>query len=149
MKRQRYNLTAKWTVDAPIDLTWNALIDPHLWPFWWPDIKQVKQLESPQLVAVRWRGLAGYALHVVVDTEDFKEQEFMRLKFSGDISGHGEVRLKAKNKQTTIVSFEWEVKTVPAWMNYLAKWLRKSFVYTFENGMKRAQKGINKYLAEQ
>lgn len=148
MKRQRYNLTGKWTVNAPIDMTWNALIDPDTWQMWWPDVKHVKQLESPSLVAVRWRGITGFALHIVVDTEDLKEQEFMRLRLSGDISGQGEVRLSAKSKNTTIVTFGYEVQTIRSWMNYLAKWLRKMFITTYERGMKRAEKGLNKYLSE-
>jgi uncharacterized protein YndB with AHSA1/START domain len=148
MKRQSYSISGKWTIAAPLDTVWDALMNHTTWKTWWPDVRDAHQLEEPQLVAVKWNGIPGHTMHVVVDTEDYKEHENVRFKFSGDISGHGELWLRVKNRQTTSVTFGWEVQTVQPWMNYAPEWMQKLFRRSAERSMRRAEKGLNKYLSE-
>lgn len=152
-----FHFRSRWRLGCPREQVWDALVDFHQWPVWWPGLEKVIETIhgdpggiGQQATSV-WRGPIGYSLTITIEAVERVHPEFLCGVASGDVVGEGSWRLTpvpgsgAENTWTG-VEFDWNVRTNRRWMEFLTPIARPIFVSGHDRVMERGAIGLAEHL---
>jgi hypothetical protein len=147
-----YHFVTHWSIKAPIEDVFEALMTPERYAEWWPSIVSDKSL-TPGMTGVGARaervvrGRLPYQLRYVTTTTHLAPPREVAYDSDGDLVGPGRFLLEPQNEGTE-VTFDWDVRTTGKLMNWLEPLLRPLFAWNHDWVMERGGKGLNRWLAE-
>jgi len=114
-----------WHIEAPLEAVCAAISDTLNWPQWWHNVERVEKLLPGDQLGVgsicryTWRGRLPYRLTFDICVTHVEPLAVIVGVASGDVEGTGRWSFST-DKDVTIVRYDWQVCTTPAWMNLLA-----------------------------
>jgi hypothetical protein len=146
-----YRFLTTWRFDSPVERVWDALLQPTVWPRWWPYVSSVTELERGDETGIgashrfTWRGCLPYRLSF--DSRITRLERHVRIEAdaSGDLVGTGRWLL-AGGEGVTEVRYEWIVSTTKPWMNLLAPFLSPAFRWNHDRVMAAGGRGLARQL---
>lgn len=147
-----FHFHSRWELACLREQIWDALVDFHTWPGWWPGLDRVvEQIHGNadgigQRAVSSWRGPAGYSLQIEIESVERVHPEFLHGVASGDVVGEGTWELLDVGTGWTAVEFDWNVRANRPWMEFLAPVARPIFISSHDLVMKRGAEGLAGYL---
>ena len=143
----RYRLLTTWLLEAPRPQVWDVLQDVRAWPQWWEGAESVVELDAGDhrrvgsRYRVRWRGRVPYAVEIEFVVDVVRQPALMEGRSSGALVGAGRWRL-FEEAGVTAVTYEWDVRTSPRWMNAAAPLARPLLTANHDWVMRRGGEGL-------
>ena len=147
-----YEFVTTWTIDAPIDTVWDAILDSERWPEWWKGAKDVVALQAGDADGVgdvrryNFRSRLPYDLVFDIRTTRVEAPHALDGAASGELVGEGRWRLRATDAGT-VVRYEWDVSTTRRWMNWLTPIARPFFRWNHNVVMRWGEEGLRRHLS--
>ena len=148
--KARYRFFTTWVFDSPSEPIWQAILDIDRWPEWWRGVEVVEQLEKGDGGGVgcvyrnRWRSVLPYTVGFTLRTTQVEPCRFLEAEATGQLEGVG--RWRFYEGAGTAVTYEWLVRTTPAWMNVLTPVARPIFVWSHNVVMRWGGECLAKHL---
>jgi uncharacterized protein YndB with AHSA1/START domain len=126
-----YSFLTTWILDAPRESVWDAIYEVESWPAWWRGVKRVNKLEHGNGVGVgaryrhEWRSVIPYPVRFETRITGIERLHLIEAEADGELAGTG--RWRFFDGSTTVVTYEWNVRTTRPWMNLLAPVARPVF----------------------
>lgn len=149
-----YRFLTVWRIGAPIDRVFATILDAPGWPRWWPSVRKVELIERGDEDGVgtvfryTFRGWLPYSLVFDVRATRVEPSTVLEGTATGELEGTGRWVLEPAG-ETTIVRYEWHVKTTRWWMNLAAPIARLVFTWNHNYVMERGRRGLQRYLLVQ
>ncbi|NMG54594.1 SRPBCC family protein [Aromatoleum aromaticum] len=147
----RYDVTTWWRFDAPLEAVWDAIVDAENWPVWWSGIEEVVTLapgDGSGIGARRrctCRGLLPFRLTIVTCVTRVEPLRLIEGRVSGELEGVGRCHL-GRDARFTTVRYEWQVRTVRRWMNWLGPFAKPIFRWNHVAMMHAGGVGLARHL---
>jgi len=147
-----YRFATCWTVTAPIESVWGALLAGEQWPEWWPYLESVEQVAPGDVAGIgaihrySWRGPLPYRLTFDMVVTRIERPFVLGGTARGDLEGTGLWTLLSGDDAATRVRYDWNVRTTRTWMNLLAPVARGLFAWNHDLIMKAGEKGLSRHL---
>ncbi len=135
MPSSHFHLITDWTLEAPVEPVWQALMAPEQWPSWWRAVERVETLASGEasgagaLHRITWRTALPYTLTFAMRVTRVEPMALIEGGAEGELNGLGRWRLKADGARTQ-VRYDWIVDVTRPWMRVAAPLLRPVFAGT-------------------
>jgi hypothetical protein len=141
-----YRFASTWRVDAALDDVFGALRNLREYPAWWPEVRQLWQLDD-ELVRVRCRSMLPYDLWFTMRrTREDRGAGVLEVSMEGDLEGFARWTI-TPTEEGSDLRFEEEVVTNKQSLNRLA-WLAKpAFKANHTFMMRHGEAGLKTYLA--
>lgn len=120
-----YHFITVWTIEAPLEAVCEAISHSLFWPQWWRSVERVEEVAPGdarglgRVLRYTWHGRLPYRLTFdicIIDVEPLVAVEGIA---KGDVEGKGRWSFSTEGAITR-VRYEWQVRTIPAWMNLVA-----------------------------
>jgi len=142
-----YRFRSLWSVRTTTDRVFGALVDLAGYPDWWPDIRDVTQLDD-DTAEVTCRSVLPYSLrfllHRAVEDESGGR---VRVDMSGDLEGYVQGRVAAHRTAGALLAITQRVVVTKPLLRALAPVGRPVFRANHALMMWRGQRGLRAYLA--
>lgn len=150
MRAGTYRFLTTWVLEAPRDEVWEAIYGVERWPEWWRGVEAVEKLEHGDERGIgsvyrhRWRSRLPYTVAFDMRTTRIERPFVLEGQAQGELEGIGRWRLW--EGQGTALTYEWTVRTTPAWMNALTPVARPVFVWSHNVVMRQGGQGLARLL---
>lgn len=147
-----YSFVTTWEVDAPVEPVWEAIAHPREWPGWWKGVVSVEELEKGDddgrgaLHRYTWKSALPYRLSFDMRVTTVEEPVRLEGLASGELEGVGVWTFSADGPGTTVVRYEWDIRTTRPWMNAFAPLLRGAFEWNHDWVMRSGARGLARRL---
>jgi hypothetical protein len=147
----RYTLFTAWHIDAPVEKVWAAIYSPQHWPTWWKGAVRVTELETGDDLGVGglhryvWRSRLPYTLAFECRVTRVDPMVALEGTASGELEGRGRWRFYRAGS-TSVVHYEWQVRTTRAWMRLLSPVARPLFKWNHDVLMREGGLGLSRFL---
>jgi hypothetical protein len=147
-----YRFHTLWRFDAPLDEVWNAILDSPRWPQWWKGVEEVRELAQGDDSGVgsvqryTWKGMLPYRLTFDMRITEVKPMVLLEGEASGELEGLGCWQF-SRERNVTVVRYDWHVHTTKRWMNLMAPLARPLFKWNHDYLMDAGRHGL-KHLLE-
>ena len=138
-----YRFLTTWILDAERRHVWEVIEDIARWHEWWHGVVSVEELGNDTYRNV-WRSVVPYPVRFDIHVTRVEKMLLMEGQATGELAGVGTWRLWGD--RPTVVTYEWNVRTTPAWMNLLAPIARPVFVWNHNAVMRRGGEGLARRL---
>jgi len=145
-----YGFLTTWVLDARAEDVWNAIYHPERWPEWWPGVVAVEKLAGGDDGGVgsvyrhTWKSLLPYEVRFDIRTTRVELPHVIEGEAWGELAGRG--RWRFFERDVTVVTYEWNVRTTRPWMNALAPVARPVFAWNHDYVMRRGGRGLAELL---
>lgn len=146
-----YQFITHWRFQAPLEKVWKEIKAMSRWPEWWSYVAKVellKQGEANELGAIRritWKTALPYTLTFDSELVEEIHHQLMKGRAFGELEGTG-IWTFLTEGETTLVRYDWQVKTTKSWMNLLAPLARPIFAWNHDKVMTAGFVGLTKRL---
>ncbi len=146
-----FHLVSLWSLPAPVDQVWEAIVAVECWPRWWKYVQQVNCLQKGDergRGAIRhyvWTSRLSYRLSFVMRVTRVERPFFLEGVASGELTGVGRWSLIPEG-DTTRVRYEWIVRPTKPWMAFGALLLAPAFRWNHNQVMAEGGRGLARYL---
>lgn len=146
-----YRFVTLWHIEAPIEAVCAAICHSLNWPHWWRNVERVDELAIGNAKGIGsvyryvWKGPLPYRLMFDICIIRFEPLLAIEGIASGDVEGQGRWSFTTKG-DVTIVRYEWQVRTTPAWMNLLALFARPLFKWNHDVVMRHGGEALARLL---
>lgn len=153
-----FDFISGWQLSASLESVWEALVDFHSWPKWWPGLQSVNETARGdadgigQRASSRWRGPVGYTIEFEIETVEREYLRSLKGRASGELSGYGTwtispiADLENPERIWTRVVYEWRIVATKRWMQLLNPVARPVFVYSHDHVMRKGAEGLADWL---
>ncbi|WP_329791593.1 SRPBCC family protein [Lentzea sp. DG1S-22] len=142
-----YRFDLAWEIDRARDLVFDALTELEDYPRWWPDYREVRQLDE-STVAIVLQSSLPYKLRI---TNRFlandRARGHFRLAIDGDIAGWIDFALTDQGNGFTKVRITQECTAEKRLLRVLAPIGRRAFAYNHGLTMRRGRLGLSGLLS--
>ena len=143
----RYRFTTVWDLPAPPRRVYGVLADPRTYPLWWPEIREVRQLDE-HTGAMRFRSLLPYELHVTVhEARQDPAAGVLEARLTGDLEGSTRWTVTTRGDGAAVAVFDEDVEVRKPLMRRLALPGRPAFRVNHALMMSSGMTGLTRYLA--
>ena len=143
----RYRFTTVWDLPAPPELVYRVLADPRTYPVWWPEIREVRQLDE-HTGAMRFRSLLPYELHVTAhEVRQDPAAGVLEARLTGDLEGSTRWTVTTRGDGAAVAVFDEDVEVRKPLMRRLALPGRPAFRVNHALMMSSGMTGLTRYLA--
>lgn len=147
-----YAFVTRWRVHAPLEAVWDAIVRVEQWPAWWRAIAAA-ELTAPgdpqtgigRTFRLTWRTALPYGFVFDITTTRNEPQRLLEGRSVGQLEGVGLWTFTPEG-DTTLLRYDWNVRTNVAWMNLLAWFLGPAFRYNHDTVMRWGAEGLAKRL---
>ncbi len=152
MAATQFHLITDWTLEAPLESVWQALMAPEEWPSWWRAVARVERLKDGDangVGAVRritWRTALPYTLSFAMRVTRVEPMTLIEGRAEGELSGVGRWTPRADGAHTQ-VRYDWIVEVTKPWMRLAAPLLRPVFAWNHGKVMGWGYEGLTRKLA--
>jgi hypothetical protein len=146
-----YSFLTIWPVKAPLEAVWREILHSESWPEWWKGVEKVvalKRGDKDGVGSVRrytWKSRLPYRLTFDMETVRVEPMSLIEGVAAGELEGKGLWRFSA-DQSTTVVRYDWEVRTTKLWMNLLTPLARPLFKWNHDVVMAWGAEGLRKRL---
>ena len=146
-----YSFATIWRLEAPIDRVYDAIRDSLAWPRWWSGVLAVDELrqgDEDGVGAVRrytFKGKLPYTLSFDLAVTRVEPPHALGGRATGELEGTGLWTL-TEEAGTTIVRYDWNIRTTRWWMNLLAPVAGPIFKANHDVVMRSGADGIRALL---
>ena len=142
----RYRFVSVWDVPAPPRQVYEVLADPRTYPVWWPEIREVRQLDEHSGV-MRFRSLLPYELAVVArELRQDPAAGVLEARLTGDLAGVTRWTVTSRGDGAAVVVFTEEVEVRKPLMRRFALLGRPVFRANHALMMRHGRVGFVRYL---
>ena len=147
-----YSFVTTWRVPAPIEAVFDVIADSTRWPEWWKGVRRVHEVEAGDATGLgslrryTFRSRLPYDLVFDMRTTRVERPHTLEGRAFGELEGEGRWRLET-DRDTTVVRYEWDVRTTQWWMNLLAPLARPVFAWNHDQVMRQGEEGLRTRLA--
>jgi len=143
----RYRFRSTWELPASRRRVYAVLADPRGYPRWWPEVREVRQLDD-QSGLLRFRSALPYEL-VVVATEARQDpgEGVLEARLDGDLEGFTRWTVTALDPGRTVAVFDEDVIVRKRLMRLLALPARPAFRANHSLMMRHGRAGLARHLA--
>lgn len=143
----RYRFVTVWDIPAPPERVYAVLGDPRGYPVWWPEIREVRQLDD-RTGMMRFRSMLPYELRVVAhEVRQDPAAGVLEARLTGDLDGLTRWTVTGRGDGHAVAVFEEEVEVHRPLMRLLALPGRPAFRLNHAFMMRRGRKGLTHYLS--
>jgi uncharacterized protein YndB with AHSA1/START domain len=143
----RYRFTTVWDLPAPPRRVYRVLADPRTYPVWWPEIREVRQLDE-RSGAMRFRSLLPYELRVTAhEARQDPEAGVLEARLTGDLEGSTRWTVTTRGDGAAVAVFDEDVEVRKPLMRRLALPGRPAFRINHALMMRSGMTGLTRYLA--
>jgi hypothetical protein len=146
-----YRFVTVWRIEAPLEAVCEAISHSLNWPQWWRNVESVEELVSGDargIGSVRrytWRGRLPYRLRFDICVVDAEPLAAVAGIASGDVEGRGRWSFSSEGGVTR-VRFDWQIRTTPIWMNFLALFARPLIKWNHDGIMRHGGEALARRL---
>jgi len=146
-KKNYYSFNNCWTIDAPLEQSWNELFNYRKWPAWCDPLEKVEplgqfdHLKKGNHIRLVWKGLLPYSVSFDAVIKDITPYSFLSFNVTGDLRGEGICHFLPSDENTKI-NFVWNVSPTKLWMRISSPFARSLFVENHDNIVKQAITGF-------
>jgi uncharacterized protein YndB with AHSA1/START domain len=145
----RYRFRSAWELPAPRRRVYRVLADPRTYPVWWPEIREVRQLDEHSGV-MRFRSVLPYELAVVAaEARQDPVDGVLEARLDGDLEGLTRWTVTARGPGRTVAVFDEDVIVRKPLMRLLALPARPAFRANHALMMRSGRAGLTHYLRTQ
>ncbi|MHA6758776.1 SRPBCC family protein [Streptacidiphilus sp. PAMC 29251] len=142
-----YRFSTVWDLPAPPAQVYAVLADPRTYPVWWPEIREVAQLD-PRSGRMRFRSLLPYELAVLAhEVRQDPAAGVLEARLTGDLEGTTRWTVTSRGDGGAVAVFDEDVEVHRPLMRRLALPGRPAFHLNHTLMMKNGRKGLTHYLA--
>lgn len=147
----KYCFVTIWRIEAPIEAVCEVIYNSLHWPQWWCNVVKVDELspgDAEGIGSVRrysWRGYLPYRLTFNICVIHIVPLAAIEGIASGDVEGQGIWSFSTEGAVTS-VRFEWQVHTMPIWMNLLGLFASPFFKWNHDTVMQQGGKALARKL---
>ncbi|QMU68957.1 SRPBCC family protein [Streptacidiphilus sp. P02-A3a] len=143
----RYRFRSAWELSAPRERVYRVLADPRSYPVWWPEIREVRQLDDRSGV-MRFRSVLPYELAVVAaEARQDPLHGVLEAWLDGDLEGVTRWTVTARSPGLTVAVFDEDVIVRKPLMRLLALPARPLFRANHALMMRSGRVGLAHYLS--
>ena len=152
MASSQFHLITDWTLAAPVEPVWQALMAPEQWPLWWRAVARVETLTAGGADGVgarrriTWRTALPYTLTFVMRVTRVEPMTLIEGRAEGELDGLGRWTLCPDGGRTH-VRYDWIVEVTRPWMRIAAPLLRPVFAWNHGVVMRWGCEGLTRKLA--
>ena len=152
-KKNQYCFNNSWSIDAPIELIWDELINYKKWSFWCNGLERMEQLNEFEHLQIgnnirsTWKGLLPYSITFNSVIKDFTRYSFLSFTVTGDLHGEGLCYFIPSQYNTTI-NFIWKVSPTKLWIKMCSPFARTIFIESHNYIMRRIISGFIRMIAQ-
>jgi uncharacterized protein YndB with AHSA1/START domain len=139
-----YRFLTTWLLDAPLDAVWDTIYDAKHWPEWWRGVERTQVIED-RLWRSSWRSLLPYSLDFEFEILELDPPSLLEGRARGELSGEGIGRVY-EGKLGTASTWEWQVETMPRWMNAFGSLAKPAFAWNHHRIMRWGGEGLARRL---
>jgi uncharacterized protein YndB with AHSA1/START domain len=144
--RHRYRFLDAWELPAPPGLVYGVLADPRTYPQWWPEIREVRQLDDHSGV-MRFRSLLPYEIAVVAhEARQDPAAGILEARLTGDLEGVTRWTVTGCGTGRAVAEFFEDVEVRKPLMRRLAVPGRPLFRANHALMMRHGRAGLAHYL---
>lgn len=145
--RHRYRFLTAWDLHAPPRRVYRVLADPRTYPVWWPEIREVRQLDEHSGV-MRFRSLLPYELAVVAsEARQDPVAGVLEARLAGDLEGVTRWTVTSRGDGRAVAVFFEDVEVRKPLMRLLAVPGRPAFRANHALMMRHGRVGLAHYLS--
>lgn len=128
-----YSFNNVWNIKAPLDQSWDELLNYKKWPAWCGALEKIEPLGQFDCVKkgnhIRsvWKGTLPYSICFDAIVKDIAPYSFLSFKVMGDLHGEGICYFLGSN-ENTIINFIWNVSPTKSWMRMSSPFARSLFI---------------------
>jgi uncharacterized protein YndB with AHSA1/START domain len=143
----RYRFTTVWDLPALPERVYGALADPRSYPLWWPEIREVRQLDA-RTGQMTFRSLLPYELAVTVhEVRQDPSARVLEARLTGDLEGTTRWTVTSRGDGGAVAVFHEDVVANRPLMRRLALPGRPAFRVNHALMMINGRKGLTHCLA--
>ena len=143
----RYRFLSVWDLPAPPARVYGVLADPRTYPAWWPEIREVRQLDEHSGV-MRFRSLLPFELAVVAhETRQDPAAGVLEARLTGDLDGLTRWTVTGRGDGTAVAVFFEDVRVRKPLLRRLAVPGRPAFRANHALMMLHGRAGLAHYLS--
>jgi hypothetical protein len=149
-----FSLSTTWSIPAPLELVWLALVNTQKWPSWWKYVASVNELSpgSPNGInnirQYHWCTCLPYNLLLNLHVIDVQPFRHLAVEVSGDLEGNGSCDIAWDSAtESTNIEFLWRVQPCKDWMKSFTIVAKPIFTWNHNQVMKRGEQGLIQHLS--
>jgi hypothetical protein len=146
-KKNYYSFNNCWHIDAPLEQSWNELINYKKWPAWCDALEkieplgQIDHLKIGNHIRSVWKGQLPYSIRFDAIIKDIAPYSFLSFNVTGDLRGEGICHFLRSN-ENTMINFVWNVFPTKLWMRMSAPFARPLFIVNHDLIIEQAVTGF-------
>ena len=143
----RYRFLSVWDLPAPPARVYGVLADPRTYPAWWPEIREVRQLDDHSGV-MRFRSLLPFELAVVAhEARQDPAAGVLEARLTGDLDGLTRWTVTGRGDGAAVAVFYEDVRVHKPLLRRLAVPGRPAFRANHALMMLHGRAGLVHYLS--
>ena len=158
-KTNSYSFNNSWDIDAPLEHTWNELLNYKKWTAWCGSLLKVEplnqfdRLQKGNHLRTVWKGSLPYRISFDAVIDEIVPYSFLSFNVTGDLYGKGICHFLPSDDKTK-VNFIWNVSPSKLWMKICSPFAKSVFIENHDKiieqaitGFAQMIKGLNKRTA--
>jgi len=151
-KTNVYSFNTTWTIDAPLEQSWDELLNYERWPEWCTPLEKIEALGQPDGVKkghhIRsvWRGALPYTVCFNAVIKKVVPYSFLSFNVMGDLRGEGICHFLESDAHTS-VNFVWNVSPTKLWMRVSSPFARPIFIGNHDHIIEHTVHGLMRMIA--
>ena len=141
--RRGYSFSGAWTVDAPVPLVQEVLVDLERYPEWWPQVRAVASLGEDDALVV-CRSALPYSLNLALHAER-RDPTHLETSLAGDLEGVARWYLSDLGPETRM-DFEQNVQVTGRLLRWASSAGRPLLRWNHDRMMRGCMAGLHARL---
>lgn len=147
----RYYFISEWEFAAPMPAVWSAILNSQDWPKWWPGVLAVTPVKPGGPAGIgdvrryAMRSALPYSLEFDMEVCEIVPRVRLKGMARGEVEGTG-CWTFAPTDAGCRVRYDWDVRTVPVWMNLVAPFARPLIKWNHDRIMVAGARGLARHL---
>lgn len=153
-----YYFVSEWEFAAPLQTVWSAILNSQDWPKWWPGVLAVVPVKPGGPAGIgdirryAMRSVLPYTLKFHMEVTEIVPCVRLAGTARGEVEGTGVWTFAplsapdANGEPGCRVRYDWDVRTVPLWMNLVAPFARPLIKWNHDRIMVAGARGLAQHL---
>jgi len=142
-KKNYYSFNNSWHIHAPLEQSWNELLNYKKWPTWCDALETIEplgqfdQLKRGNHIRSVWKGKLPYRVRFDAVIKEIDTYSFLSFTVTGDLRGEGSCHFM-RSDDNTMINFLWNVSPTKLWMRMSSPFARPLFIENHDHIIKQS-----------